>query len=60
MAQGLLVSTFAAYAITRAIESSRTYVRAAWILALLLAIVSVLFLSDGRTGYLAIFSMLTV
>ena len=60
IAQGLLVSTFAAYAITRAFESPRTYVKAAWVLASLLAFISVLFLSDGRTGYLAILSMLTV
>ena len=60
IAQGLLVSTFAAYAITRAFESARTYAKAAWILASLLAIVSILFLSAGRTGYVAIFAMLTV
>jgi O-antigen ligase len=60
IAQGLLVSTFAAYAITRAFESARTYAKAAWILASLLSIVSILFLSVGRTGYVAIFAMLTV
>ena len=60
IAQGLLVSTFAAYAITRAFESAKTYVKAAWVLASLLAFISVLFLSNGRTGYLAILSMLTV
>jgi len=60
IAQGLLVSTFAAYAITRAFESARTYAKAAWILASLLSIVSILFLSAGRTGYVAIFAMLTV
>ena len=60
IAQGSLVSTFAAYAITRAFESARTYAKAAWILASLLAIISILFLSAGRTGYVAIFAMLTV
>ncbi len=60
IAQGLLVSTFAAYAITRAFESARTYAKAAWILASLLSIVSILFQSVGRTGYVAIFAMLTV
>jgi O-antigen ligase len=60
IAQGLLLTTFAAYTITRAFEAQNTHRRLAWITAALLAIVSTLFLSNGRTGYLAVFCMLTV
>jgi O-antigen ligase len=60
IAQGLMLSTFAAYAITRAFENPSRYHKLAWITAALLAIVSTLFLSIGRTGYLAVFCMLTV
>jgi O-antigen ligase len=59
IAQGLLLSTFAAYAITRSIETSTTRQKIIWIVLALLSVVSVLFLSSGRTGYLAVLGMLT-
>jgi O-antigen ligase len=58
IAQGLLLSTFAAYAITRAIEAPGKHKTTVWTVFALLAIISVLFLSNGRTGYLAVFCML--
>ena len=58
IAQGLVLSTFSAYAITRALETSTTQHRAIWVFWALLAVIPVLFLSAGRTGYLAVFCML--
>jgi O-antigen ligase len=58
IAQGLLLSTFAAYAITRAIEAPGTHKKTMWAVLALLAIIAVLFLSNGRTGYLAVSCML--
>jgi O-antigen ligase len=58
IAQGLLLSTSAAYAITRAIEAPGTHKKTVWAVFALLAILAVLFLSNGRTGYLAVFCML--
>lgn len=58
IAQSLLLSTFAAYAITRAIEAPGTNKKTVWTVFALLTIIAVLFLSNGRTGYLAVSCML--
>ncbi len=60
IAQGLLMATFAVLSLTKAFEERRPLLRACWAGLSVLATLSILFLSSGRTGYLSIVVALTV
>ena len=60
IAQGLLMATFAALSLTKAFEEKRPLLRVSWAALSVLASLSILFLSSGRTGYLAIIVALSV
>jgi len=54
IAQGLLMSTFVLLAVAQAIKETVLLRKGFWTLAAVLAIVSILFLSYGRSGYAAL------
>ena len=60
IAQGLMMSTFVVLALSRSSTATRGLIKVGWLALALAAGVSVLFLSDGRTGYLAIAAALVV
>ena len=60
IAQGLLMATFAVLSLTKAFQEKRPLLRACWAGLSVLATLSILFLSSGRTGYLSIVVALSV
>jgi len=54
IAQGLLMSTFVLLAVAQAIKETVLLRKGFWTVAAVLAIVSILFLSNGRSGYAAL------
>ena len=60
IAQGLMMSTFVVLALSRSFTATRGLIKVGWLALALAAGVSVLFLSNGRTGYLAIAAALVV
>ena len=60
IAQGLMMSTFVVLALSRSSTATRGLIKVGWLALALAAGVSVLFLSNGRTGYLAIVAALVV
>jgi len=60
IAQGLLMSTFVVLALSKSAKATKGIIKLGWVALAVAAAVSVLFLSNGRTGYLAIAAALVV
>jgi O-antigen ligase len=60
IAQGLLMSTFVVLALSKSATATKGIIKLGWVALAVAAAVSVLFLSNGRTGYLAIAAALVV